>query len=390
MINSTTLFAQVLSLVPRSIFNQAVRDNHAEKGAKGFTCWQQFVAMLFGQFSGSDSLREIACGLKALQGRLSHLGISSPPPYNTLAYANRHRPWQCYRDLFFALLQTLEKTTPPKKHKFRFRNVVLTLDSTLISVALSAFQWAHYRTRKGAVKIHLLLNMAGYFPSWAYVSQGSMHDVRMAQSLVFEPKTIVVMDRAYTDYRLFEDWTCAGVFFVTRLKDNAAYKTIQRYPVIDGSGVKRDSQIKFTGSTSRKNCPSPLRRIEYWDAEQKRTLVFLTNIFHLSASTIALLYKERWQIEIFFRALKQLLPIRSFIGTSENAVQTQVWIALIAMLLIKFLHFRSRFSWSLSLLVTTMRMFLISNMPLEKLLDDPFSEISQLGKELFTLPLLTT
>jgi hypothetical protein len=390
MINSTTLFAQVFALVPKSLFEQAVRNTNAEKGSKGFTSRQQFAAMLFGQLSGSDSLREITCGLKTLRGRLSHLGISSSPKYNTLAYANRHRPWQCYRELFFSLLHHLQKTSPHQKHKFRFHNVVLTLDSTLISVALSAFHWAHYRARKGAVKIHLILNLAGYFPGWAYVSEGRLHDVRVAKDLVFEPKTIVVMDRAYTDYSLYEDWTQNDVFFVTRLKDNAAYRTVEKFTVIPKSGIKRDGRIVFTGQLSKTKCPSPMRRIEYWDAEQKRTLVFLTNIFHLSATTIALLYKERWQIEVFFRALKQLLPIRSFLGTSENAVQTQIWIALIAMLLIKFLHFRSRFAWSLSLLVTTMRMFLISTLSLDSLLNDPFLEESPIEGIFVTLPLFPT
>jgi IS4 transposase len=243
-----------------------------------------------------------------------------------------------------------------QKRKFRFRNPVESVDATLIPVCLSVFDWAHYRRSKGAVKLHMLLSHQGYLPKWATVTTGKTHDVKVLKTLVFKANTIVVMDRGYTDYELYADRTQQKVFFVTRMKDNATYRIIERRKVPTGGNIRCDQTILFTGFYSKEKCPVPLRRISYWDPETKKRLVFLTNIFHLAASTIALIYKDRWQIETFFRAIKQLLPVQTFLGTSENAVLTQIWIALIAILLLKFLQMKSQFQWSLSNLFVMIRL----------------------------------
>lgn len=374
MIQPTSLFAQILSLVKKSEFHRIVDHHNAEFDAKGFTSWTQFTSMLFGQFAHCDSLREVCHGLHTLNGKLSHLGISEAPARSTLAYANEHRTWEVFRDVFFHVRKQCEEFARLQKRKFRFRNPVESMDATLIPVCLSVFNWAHYRRSKGAVKLHMLLSHQGYLPKWATITTGKTHEVKVLKTLDFEANTIVVIDRGYTDYELYADWTQKKVFFVTRLKDNATYRVIERRPIPEGGNVRCDQTILFTGFYSQEKCPVPLRRISYWDPEKKKRLVFLTNIFHLAASTIALIYKDRWQIETFFRALKQLLPVQTFLGTSQNAVQTQIWIALIAILLLKFLQLKSQVRWSLSNLLVMIRINLMVYANLWLWLSNPFGE----------------
>jgi hypothetical protein len=374
MIQPTNLFAQILSLVKKSEFHRIVDHHNAEYNAKGFSSWTQFTSMLFGQFAHCDSLREVCHGLHTLNGKLSHLGISEAPARSTLAYANEHRPWEVFRDVFFHVRKQCEEIARFQKRKFRFHNPVESMDATLIPVCLSVFNWAHYRRSKGAVKLHMLLSHQGYLPKWANITTGKIHEVKVLKTLDFEANTIVVIDRGYTDYELYADWTQKKVFFVTRLKDNATYRVIERRSVPEGGNVRCDQTILFTGFYSQEKCPVPLRRISYWDPEKKKRLVFLTNIFHLAASTIALIYKDRWQIETFFRALKQLLPVQTFLGTSQNAVQTQIWIALIAILLLKFLQLKSQVRWSLSNLLVMIRINLMVYANLWLWLSNPFGE----------------
>jgi hypothetical protein len=387
MIQPTSLFAQILSLVDKRQFAQIVAEHKAEYKAKGFSSWTQFASMLFGQFARCESLREISHGLNTLNGKLSHLGIAEAPSRSTLAYANEHRPWQVYRDVFFHVRKQCEKTANLQKRKFRFRNPVESVDATLIPVCLSAFDWAHYRHAKGAVKLHLLLSHQGYLPKWATITTGKTHEVKVLKALVFEANTIVVVDRGYTDYALFADWTRRKVFFVTRMKDNATYRVTERHAVPEHGTVCCDQTILFTGFYSQEKCDVPLRRISYRDPETKKRLVFLTNIFHLSAETIARIYKDRWQIEIFFRAIKQLLPVQTFLGTSENAVQTQIWIALIAILLLKFLQMKSQFQWHLSNLLVMIRLNLLQYFNLWMWLSKPFGEPKIRWKDLYARPL---
>jgi hypothetical protein len=387
MIQPTSLFAQILSLVKKPEFHKIVEQHRAEYDAKGFSSWTQFSAMLFGQFARCESLREVCHGLHTLNGKLSHLGISEAPARSTLAYANEHRPWEVYRDVFFHVRLQCEEIARLQKRKFRFHNPVESMDATLIPVCLSAFNWAHYRRSKGAVKLHMLLTHQGYLPKWANITTGKTHEVKVLKTLIFEANTIVVIDRGYTEYAMFAEWTRQKVYFVTRMKDNATYRILERRRYPQDGNVRCDQTIQYTGYYSQEKCDVPLRRIAYWDPETKKRLVFLTNIFHLAANTIALIYKDRWQIETFFRALKQLLPVQTFLGTSENAVQTQIWIALTAMLLLKFLQLKSQIGWSLSNLLTMIRINLMRYANLWDWLSDPFGKPKIRMKDLYERPL---
>lgn len=372
MIPVASCFSQLLSLVDRPAFCRAVRKHQSERGAKGFSCWDQFVAMLFCQMGGAHSLREICGGLATATGKLVHLGVRHAPTRSTLAYANTHRPWQLYQTVFEDLLRSCQALAATKKRRFRFKHPLRSLDTSIIELCVKVFDWARFQRTKGAVKLHLQLDHQGCLPCWALVTDGDTNDVRIAQKLVFAPGTIVILDRGYLDYALYQRWTQSGVYFVTRPRTNMLYEVVERRPVGRRDNVKRDETIQLADGYGRKRCPSLLRQVTVWDAEHERELVFLTNIFHLAASTIGAIYKERWQIELFFKALKQNLKIKTFVGTSENAVNVQIWTALIAMLLLKFLRLKSSWAWSLSNLAAMLRFNLLTYRDLWAWLDAPF------------------
>lgn len=367
----SSMFSQLLKLFPRTEFQGLVKRTYAERHARGFTCWGQFVAMLFCQLGRAHSLREICGGLASCEGKLSHLGIAAPSR-STLAYANEHRPWQLYRAVFQELLARCQPLAQGRR-KFRFKNKLVSLDSTVIDLCATLFDWAKFRRTKGAVKLHLLLDHDGYLPCVAVITEGRRHDVRVARTLRFDPGTIVVMDRGYVDYAWFGQLTADEVFFVTRLKDNALYEVVERRAVPEHSRVRRDEDIRLTGVDAATKCPHRLRRVEVYDADNDDTLVFLTNHLTFGATTIAALYKDRWQIELFFKALKQNLKIKTFVGTSANALKVQVWTALIAMLLLRYLQLRSHFAWSLSNLLALLRMNLFTHRDLWAWLDEPYT-----------------
>lgn len=369
MVRSASCFAQVLSMVDRYGFDRAVRGLDAERGAKGFRSWDQFVAMLFCQLGAADSLREICGGLSTALGRLVHLGLRQAPKRSTLSYANTHRPWQLYEAMFHQVLGRCHELAVQKRRPFRFKNPLRVLDATVIDLCLEVFDWARFRRTKGAIKLHLQLQDRGCLPCWALVTEGRSHEVRVAQGLSFEPGTIVVMDRGYTDYAMFGRWSAQGVFFVTRMKANAAYKVIHTIP--GGGTVRGEEWIRLTG-TAAGDCQQVLRRIRVWDAENEKDIVLLTNQHDLAAITIAKVYRYRWQIELFFKALKQNLKVKTFVGTSENAVKTQLWTALIAMLLLKFMQMKSTFDWSLSNLAAMLRFNLLTYRDLWAWLNDPY------------------
>jgi hypothetical protein len=373
------MFSQLLKLFPRTEFQALVKRTHAERHARGFTCWGQFVAMLFCQLGRAHSLREICGGLRSTEGKLSHLGITAPSR-STLAYANEHRPWQLYRAVFQELLGRCQSVTPSRAKKFRFKNKLVSLDSTVIDLCATLFDWAKFRRTKGAVKLHLLLDHDGYLPSVAVITEGKRHDVRVARTLRFDPGTIVVMDRGYVDYEWFGRLTTDGVFFVTRLKDNAVYAVEETRAVPERSHVRRDEVIRLTGVAAQSKCPHPLRRVEVQDPETGDTLVFVTNHLTFGATTIAAIYKDRWQIELFFKALKQNLKVKTFVGTSANALKIQLWTALIALLLLKYLQLKARFAWSLANLVALLRMNLFTYRDLWAWLDQPFEGPPELAE----------
>jgi hypothetical protein len=369
---TASCFAQVLSLVDRNDFGRAVLRHGAEQASKGFSCWEQFVSMAFCQLGAANSLREICGGLATAMGKLVHLGLDKAPPRSTLAYANKHRPWEVYEDVFYSVLGRCGALAATKGRKFRFKNPLRSLDATVIDLCVKVFDWARFRRTKGAIKLHLQLDHRGYLPCWALVTDGKTHDVKAAQGLSFVPGTIVAMDRGYNDYRLFAAWTEAGVFFVTRAKENMVYEVVEEREVPQRGNILSDETICLTGVGAEEKCPYPLRRIVVWDDENAREIVVLTNLFGFAASTVAAIYKERWQIELFFKALKQHLKVKTFVGTSENAVKTQIWVALISILLLKYLQLRSSWGWSLSNLAAMLRFNLLTYRDLWAWLDAPF------------------
>jgi hypothetical protein len=351
--------------------------NHkAERYSKGFNSWDHFIAMLFCQLAQAKSLREICGGLSCCMGKLRHLGMKYAPNKSTLSYANAHRPWEMFRDLFYNTLEIC-KTAAPAKHKFRFKNKLLSLDSSTISLCLSLFPWAKFRRTKGAIKLHLLLDHDGYLPTYAYISNGGKHDVTIARKVPLAPGSIIAMDRGYNDYKLFAYWTANEIYFVTRLKDNADYEVIKVLDPPKNRNILSDELIQFSGFYAKKDCPHILRKVVAWDNINDREIVLLTNHLDFGATTISSIYKDRWQIELFFKALKQNLKVKTFVGTSENALYIQIWTALIAMLLIKFLQFKSRFNWSLSNLVAFLRWNLFTYRDLWKWIDNPFDVLPQ-------------
>jgi hypothetical protein len=369
-----SIFSQILQLIPRPEFEVAVRKHQAERHARGFSSWGQFVAMLFCQLGGAKSLREICGGLAASEGKLRHLGLPAAPPRSTLAYANEHRPWQLYEEVFQQLVvkcQSQAARASKKGKKFRFKHKLVSLDASVIDLCATAFDWAQFRQTKGAVKLHLLLDHDGYLPQYAVITEGKQHEVTVARQLHFDAGTVLVFDRGYNDYDWFADLTDQGVWFVTRLKDNADYVVVERRDLPGRKGVLKDEVIGFP-RLEKAGWEGFFRRIEFWDEEQKRLLVFVTNHRKWSPATVAAIYKQRWQIELFFKALKQSLRIKTFVGTSANALKTQIWAALIAMLLIKYLQLRATFGWSLSNLVALLRQQLFVYRDLWIWIDDPF------------------
>ena len=370
MVGHSSLFSQLLCVVNRHQFERRVRESGAEKGAKGFSCWSQFVAMMFCQLAQAKSLREISDGLACCEGKLNHLGLEAGPKRSTLSYANARRPWQLFESLFYDQLALAQSLAPKKK--LRFKNKLLSLDATIIDLCLSMFNWATFRQTKGAVKLHLLLDHDGYLPVYAHLTEGNVHELRVAKSLHFPKGSVVVMDRAYVDYRQFARWTKAGIFFVTRLKENANYWDFEDRPVPKNSNVLKDQLIRLNPITAGAPCREDLRLVTVWDERNQCEVRLLTNQMHFGASTIAAIYRERWQIELFFKALKQNLKIKTFVGTSANAVRIQIWTALIAILLLKILQFKSTFGWALSNLVALLRWNLFTYRNLWEWINRPY------------------
>jgi Transposase DDE domain/Domain of unknown function (DUF4372) len=365
------MFSQILKLIPRIDFERMVKETGAEYRSKGLSSWSQFVGMLFCQLGRAHSLREIEGGLKSCEGKLAHLGIEAPAR-SSLSYANGHRPWQLFEKVFHGLFEIVAAKAVGKK-KFRFKNKLVSLDATVIDLCLSLYDWAKFRRTKGAVKLHLVLDHDGYLPCFGIITEGKVADVKAAHQMHFASGTIVVDDRGYNDYRLFAQWTDAGVYFVTRMKDNALFEVVEQREPPHNRGILKDQIIRLTGAGAQDKCPHLLRRVEALREDTGGILVFLTNHLGLGASTIAAIYKERWQIELFFKALKQNLKIKTFVGTSANAVKTQIWTALISMLLLRYLQLSSRFGWSLANLVALLRMNLFTHRDLMAWLDQPFA-----------------
>jgi Domain of unknown function (DUF4372)/Transposase DDE domain len=370
----SSIFSQLLQFFPRLEFQSLVREHKAERHARGFTCWQQFVAMLFCQLAYAQSLREICGGLAALEGKLRHLGIADCPKATTLSYANAHRPWALYQAIFEQTLARCQAEAALRtRRKFKFKHKLLSLDSSMVELCAEAFDWARYKKTKGALKLHLVLDHDGYLPCYAVITEGKRADIKEARKISFEPGTMIVFDRGYPDYDWWLDLTRSHVDFVTRLKDNALYGIVESRPVPEGSNILHDEVILLT-SQQEIGPEALLRRVEVWVEDKEEMMVFVTNNLRLAARTIARIYKERWQIELFFKALKQGLKVKTFVGTSENAVQIQIWTALIAILILKYLQLKSTFGWSLSNLIAILRQQLFVPHDLWAWLNNPYHD----------------
>lgn len=349
-----------------------VADRKGERHARGLRCWDQFVAMLFCQLGQAQSLREIHEGLKVSEGKLVHLGMTKSPGHSTLAYANRHRPWQIYQDLFTALVPHLRAKLPVSaKTPLAVPGKLLSLDSTMIDLCAEVFDWTKYKTTKGAVTIHLLLDHDGLMPHYAVITEGKTSDITVARTLDLPKGAMVVFDRGYCDYNWFAKLTTNEVRFVTRLKTNAAFVVVESRPVAPPTGVRRDEVVVFLQHATEDN-ERFFRRIVYWDEEQQREFEFLTNHLTLDAALVAAVYRQRWQIELLFRALKQNLKIKTFVGTSANALKILIWTALIALLLVRYLQLSSRLQWHLSRFIALLRHQLFVYRDLWRFLDMPF------------------
>ncbi|MFH1318261.1 MAG: IS4 family transposase [Candidatus Omnitrophota bacterium] len=368
-----TILGQIMQMFSRLEFQHAVKETKTEYHARGFSSWNHFTAMLFGQLAGQDSLRGIEAGLATQAKSLCHLGLT-PIHRSTLSYANEHRSHELFKKIFFSMLSKCQPIAP--KHKFRFKNALYSLDATVIDLCLSLYDWAKFRTTKGAVKLHVKLNHAGYLPSFAVITEGKIHEQKVAPSIPLEKGDVAVFDRAYNKLIWLKTLDSKGIFFVTRLKRNVDYRVVQRRNTAKHNNIYSDHTIALKGYLSKQKYPECLRRIRSRDPETGKIIIILTNNFKWSAKTIAKIYKERWQIELFFKSLKQQLKVKSFVGTSRNALLSQLWVALTAYLLLSYLKFKSKFQWSIYTLCAVLPTNLFARRNLWDWLNAPFHQKS--------------
>jgi hypothetical protein len=369
-----TLFSQIIKKIDRSVFKKIVKEKNTDKGCKGFDSWTHLVSMLFCHFAKSTSVRDISNGLRSATGNLNHLGVSRAPSKSSVSYQNKRRDSDLFRDLYYSLLQNLGQQAALKRVKLKIKVPVYLLDSTVVSLCLSVFDWATFRTKKGAVKMHTLLDYDGKLPVYVNITEGSVGDNKGAYQIPLEKGSVIVADRYYNDFPMLNVWDSKGVFFVIRHKDNLSYSSLKERDLPDHAAqhVLKDEEIELLNSQSKKKYPGKLRRVVVWDEENQQTIELITNNFKWAAQTIGELYKSRWQIEVFFRDIKQLLHIKTFVGTTKNAVMIQIWTALITILLLKVMKATAKYGWHLSNLVAFIRLNIFVKIDLQKWLDKPF------------------
>jgi len=370
------LFSQIISKLDRNIFSKLVSNYQTDKHEKGYNSWTHLVAMLFCQFAKSQSVRDISNGLRSATGNLNHLGIQKAPSKSSISYQNKHRNWELFREYYYQLLGSLGQQVEFKQIKFRIKTKIFLLDATIISLCLSLFDWAKYKTAKGAVKIHTLLDFDGNLPAYVNITDGKTADNKGAYDVPLLKGSVIVADRFFNDFSLLHIWDSKGVYFVIRHKENIQYTVIKENELPDNrhQHILIDQIIELKKTSSKNKYPKRIRRVVVWDDVNKQTIEIITNQMTWTANTIGELYKSRWQVEIFFRDIKQLLHIKSFIGTSENAVLIQIWTALITILILKVLKAMAKFNWHLSNLVAFIRLNLFVKINLQYWLDKPFEE----------------
>lgn len=369
-----TLFSQIVAKIDRNQFKKLVNQHHSDKHQKGYDSWTHLVSMLFCQFAQSQSLRDISNGLRSATGNLNHLGVQSAPSKSSISYQNKNRSWELFRDFYYALFESLGQQARFKQVKFKIKSKIFLLDSTTISLCLSVFDWAKYKTAKGAVKMHTLLDYDGNLPSYVNITDGKTADNKGAYDIPLVKNSVIVADRFYNDFHLLNVWDSNKVFFVVRHKENLKYETIKelKLPQDKHQHVLKDEIIALTTEQSKKRYQGKLRRVSVWSEEHQMVVELITNNLKWTANTISELYKSRWNVEIFFRDIKQLLHIKSFIGTSSNAVWIQIWTALITILILKALKAMAKYKWYLSNLVAFIRLNLFVKIDLQNWLDEPF------------------
>jgi transposase len=364
------VFTQLMNFLPRREFNACVDKYRGDRRSRGFSCRDQFLCLGFAQLTYRESLRDIETCLRALEPKLYHAGFRGKVSRSTLADANRAHDWRIYADFAQVLIRRARKLYAQEPLAVDLAQTVYALDSTTIDLCLSLFPWAKFRCRKGAVKLHTLLDLRGNIPCFVHVSHGKMHDVNVLDQLLIEPGAFYVMDRGYLDFKRLHRFTTGSAFFVTRGKRNLDCTRRARRPVDKTTGLRSDQTIVLAGPKTSRLYPDPLRRIVFYDVEQKRRLVFLTNNFTLPALTIARLYKCRWQVELFFKWIKQHLRIKAFYGTTDNAVKTQVWVAISVYVLVAIVKKELRIERSLYDILQILSLTLFEKIPLIEALND--------------------
>lgn len=362
MAHYNTILSQITAFIPRHEFDHHAVIHHTGQKFRSYNRWSQFMALLIGQLSGRKSLRDITDNLKAQNAKLYHLGMK-PTSRATLARVNEQQPASLYEALFFRLLEKCRQVSPG--HRFSFSNKLFLLDTTTIDLCLSVFPWAEYRKRKGAIKLHMGLDADGYLPAFMDMTDGKVHEINWARTLKLPRGSFAVFDRGFTDYDWYSSLMKNGIYFVTRLKSNADVTYLLKRAGRKSPGVTNDQQIQLKGIAE------PLRLVAYTDPETGKDYRYVTNAHHLKASEVAEIYKERWQIEQFFKWIKQNLKIKSFLGTSSNAVLTQVWIALCVYLLVAFLNFKAKLGISLQRMLRILQINLFSRRNLLDLFKPP-------------------
>ena len=365
MAHNSTIFGQLLKLVPRHEFEGLAAEHKTGRMPRKLPRWSQFVAMGMAQLAGRVSLRDIVSNLSAQSRKLYHLGVGEVSR-SSLARVNAEKPWELYQALFGRLLSRCRSAAPG--HGFRFKNPLYSLDSTFIDLCLSLFPWARFRRTKGGVKAHVALDHAGHLPAFLTVTDGRTADIEAARALRLPKGSIVAADRAYMDFDWINSLILQGIDLVTRLKRRIKFRVVERREVDRRRGVTSDQTIEFTSARGRERCPHRLRRVGYRDLETGKRYVFLTTNFQLSAKTIADIYKSRWKVELFFKWIKQNLKVKSFVGTSRNAVLTQLWIAMCMYLLVCHVKFLSRRGWNSSAILRLLQLNLFERRSLDDLL----------------------
>lgn len=374
MVN-VSLFSQIVSILPRDLFRAIVKKHESDKYNKGIDSWTHLISMLFCQFGQANSVRDISNGLRSITGNIHHLGCSQAPSKSSISYINEHRTAKIFEEFYYVLYDHISQQASFSRPALRqIKRKIYLLDASVIPLTLSLYDWAQFRKRKGAMKINLVLDYDGCLPAYADLTKGKSHEVTVARNIKFPPGCVLVFDMGYYDFSWWNNLDSGRVFFVTRAKTNLDYEIIEEYDLTKekDKNITQSCRIELCSPKASVDYPQELRLVRKWDEEKQQELVFLSNNLSWTASTIARVYKERWNIESFFKIIKQNLKIKSFVGTSENSVQIQIWTALITILLLTFLKVKAKYQWHMSNMITFIRMNLFVKINLWTWLDEPF------------------